>query len=294
MARTGTRLLITDLDNTLWDWLGSWYASFSSLMDSLHEESGVDLEVLLDEARDVHRARHTTEYSNLLNEMPSLKSLCSGSDTPMKTFDNSLHAQYAARKRATKLYPTVFDTLTALKEQEVKVVAYTESGAYWTTRRMLQTGLDGVVDVLYSAPDHDRLGGVDLQALRFFPHEDPYSFKFTESRELDLRVRKPNARVLRQILEEQGCRPTEAIYVGDNLMKDVAMAQETGVLDVHAAYGESHDRSEYELLKRVTYWTEEEVSEESRIAQGRHVVPSFALECSFSEVAALFCADHGR
>ncbi len=29
------RLLITDLDNTLWDWFEAWYESFSALLDGL-------------------------------------------------------------------------------------------------------------------------------------------------------------------------------------------------------------------------------------------------------------------
>lgn len=42
-------------------------------------------------------------------------------------------------------------------------------------------------------------------------------------------------------------------------MKDVAMAQKVGVVDVHAAYGVVQHRPEYDLLRRVSHWTADDV-----------------------------------
>ena len=35
MTERPRRLLVTDLDNTLWDWFEAWYQSFSALVDAL-------------------------------------------------------------------------------------------------------------------------------------------------------------------------------------------------------------------------------------------------------------------
>src|SRR3954451_13228899 len=40
------RLLVADLDNTVWDWFAAWHASFSAMLDHLIEISGVPAEVL--------------------------------------------------------------------------------------------------------------------------------------------------------------------------------------------------------------------------------------------------------
>lgn len=66
------RLLVTDLDNTLWDWFAAWHASFSAMLDRLIETSGVPAEVLEPQIRAVHQARGTAEYSFLLDEVPAL------------------------------------------------------------------------------------------------------------------------------------------------------------------------------------------------------------------------------
>ncbi|MDA2810664.1 hypothetical protein O4J56_08460 [Nocardiopsis sp. RSe5-2] len=45
------------------------------------------------------------------------------------------------------------EALGEVRRRGVPVVAYTESIAYWTEWRMRETGLDGMVDILYSSPD---------------------------------------------------------------------------------------------------------------------------------------------
>jgi FMN phosphatase YigB (HAD superfamily) len=56
-------------------------------------------------------------------------------------------------------------------------------------------------------------------------------------------------------------------YVGDSLFKDVAMAREVGVFDIHAKYGESQRREEYSLLRHVSHWTEADVQREKAVIE---------------------------
>src|SRR5690242_16042089 len=104
MEKQLPRLLITDLDNTLWDWFQAWYESFSALLDALVDLSGVDRAVLEDQIRVVHQRRGTSEYSNLVREIPALVEASAPRD-PAEVFDAALHAQNSRRKAATRLYP---------------------------------------------------------------------------------------------------------------------------------------------------------------------------------------------
>lgn len=282
-------LLITDLDNTLWDWFDAWHASFSALIDGLVRLSGVDRAVLEGEIRNVHRQRQTTEYSNLLREVPSLVHAASPRD-PMEVFDEALHAQNSTRVSKTKLYPTVFRSLQALKKAGVAIVAYTESGAFWTEWRIRRTGLDGLVSVLYSSLDHDVDAGVqpsDLRTGHYSP--DKYGLRHTVHVQLPLGVLKPNAKVMETILKRQNRSPGDAVYIGDSLMKDVAMAQAAGVLDVLAQYGAAQNRPEYDLLRRVTHWSAEDVERERRLSVGAEGVrPTIVCERAFGQVLTVF------
>lgn len=283
------RLLVTDLDNTLWDWFDAWYASFSALLSALIEQTGIDRAVLEEEIRTVHQRHGTTEFSNLVREVPSLVAAASPRD-PFVAFDSAMHAQNSKRKAATRLYPDVMDGLRQLKAGGVRIAAYTESGAFWTEWRIKHTELDGVIDVLYSSVDHDLAAGVNPSELRTGIYEEShYGLRDTEHRQVQRGVTKPSADVLRSILAGEGRAPDETVYLGDSLMKDIAMAQAANVLDAHAAYGLVQHRPEYDLLRRVTHWTDADVARERTLArQDGNIEPSVICRTSFAEILPLF------
>ena len=64
------------------------------------------------------------------------------------------------------------------------------------------------------------------------------------------------------------------------------MAQQAGVTDVHALYGASQHKPEYELLRRVTHWTPEMVERErNALKPAMHV-----LDKNFAQILPLFGA----
>src|SRR5882757_3611928 len=137
-AKSCPMVLITDLDNTLWDWFAAWHESFLAMLERLSELSGIPQEVLEAEMRTVHQLRSTSEYSNLLNELPSLVEK-SGDLTPLEVFDDAIHVLNKNRKQATKLYLGVATALRQIRGRGVTIVAYTESVAYWTEWRIKHT-----------------------------------------------------------------------------------------------------------------------------------------------------------
>ncbi len=258
--------------------------SFSTLLEELVRASGVPRGKLEGEIREVHQRYGTTEYSNLVNEIPSLIQLASP-EHPHVVFSRAIEAFRATRRNSIRLYSDVFETLSAIRTRGVRVVAYTESPAYWTEWRIRKTRLDGLIDVLYSSEDHDFPEGTTVASIRTQPL-DTYGLTNTIHKTLPRGLRKPNTEVLRKILSVENASSEDAVYIGDSLMKDIAMAQDAGVLDIHAAYGVAHERSEYELLRRVTHWTDAEVEREKSIH--RNVIATFSLSTSFGEVGRFF------
>ena len=277
--------VITDLDNTLFDWVEVWYQCFSAMLDNLIEISGVDREKLILEIKQVHERHGTAEYAFLIEEVPSLAHLYPEKDRTV-VYATAIEAYREARRKHLRLYPGVADTLRTLKDLGVLVIGYTESMAFYTNYRVRRLGLDGLVDYIYSPEDHDLPKNLSMQQIRKYPAH-LYELQYAEHRHTPKGELKPNPKILTEIIKSSGAKPEECIYVGDSLMKDVAMAQEAGITDIYALYGKAQNRPEYELLRKVTHWTAEQVARERAIDVGQ-VSPSHVLEASFSQILGLF------
>jgi phosphoglycolate phosphatase-like HAD superfamily hydrolase len=286
MQSSEISVVITDLDNTLFDWVETWWRSFTALVDRLVTDSGIAREQLLDEIRDVHQRHGTSEYAFLIEELPSLRALHPANDLA-QVYDGAIHDFRTARKASLKLFPGVLETLRKLKRQGVLIVGYTESMAFYTNYRIRNLGLDGLLDYLYSPPDHDIPTALSTASIRRYP-DDYYRLRTTEHRHTPKGELKPNPKLLLDIIADIGAKPEQCLYVGDSAMKDIAMAQHAGVADAYAAYGKAQHRPAYELLRRVTHWTPDQVEREKEIERSGSVSPTHTLEGSFSEILALF------
>jgi FMN phosphatase YigB (HAD superfamily) len=276
-------VLITDLDNTLFDWFGVWYASNSAMIERICSISGVQKEIILSEMKSIHQKHGTAEYAFLLENLPSLKRLYGEPENIKKVMNDAIHAFRKARKNQLKLYDTVEETLKKLKEMGVYIVAYTESKSYYTSYRIKKLGLDNYIDVLYSPPDHELPDGEGKNTKFEFNQMDQ---KFTPEGE-----HKPNPALLLDIIKDIGSIPANCIYVGDSEMKDMDMAQQAGVSDVFAKYGTAHfagNTNDYDLLRAVTHWTDEDVQREIKIKEQSHNNPPNYTINIFEEILTHF------
>ena len=185
-----------------------------------------------------------------------------------------------------KVYPSVRETLLTLKDKGVLIVAYTESLAFYSKFRIKRLGLDGVIDFLYSAEDHRFPDGIRPEDIRSLPQSE-YECESTIHRHTPLGEIKPNPQLLLDIIKDIGAEPDDCIYVGDSLHKDIKMAQDANVHDVLAEYGIAHRTKEYELLRSVTHWTNEDVQREKELTEV-HVTPTYKIKSYFCELLVAF------
>ena len=276
MIRKEKSVLITDLDNTLFDWVDIWYNSFNAMLQEIVRISGIPQNELEPEIKKIHQRHHTAEYAFLVEELEILRERDASIDV-RKKYHGAIDAFRSKRREYLRLYPSVLNTLLTIKEQGTLIVGYTESMEYYSKFRIRELKLDGVLDILYCPPGHevpDRpLATINLHGTQVL---------HTPRGEL-----KPNPEILSNILASVGVDREKAVYVGDSLFKDVIMAKEVGVTDVYAEYGKAQDRPEYDLLRRVTHWTKEDVEREKRITK-RKVVPTYILEYSFADLLNFF------
>lgn len=254
-------LIITDLDNTLWPWFEIWYARFSAFLNELHALSGIPVGTLTSEIKQIHEKHGTTEYPFLLQELPSLDLLHESTKNLTEIYASAILASQNARKMATKTYPGVIDTLKELQKLKIKVVGYTESQSFYTEQRLRTLAMDGLLDRVFTpATSKGQSYGVVQKELKHSPNY--YKLEKTLITELQNPKAKPNPELLDEIITAIGGDHERCCYVGDSLTKDVAMANELGITSVFAAYGVVNNDPRYELLRKVTHWTPDEVQAE--------------------------------
>lgn len=278
--------LITDLDNTLFDWVELWYQCFSAMLDEIVKVGRVPRETLIPEIKAVHQKYGTSEYSFLIEELPSLRALLTDRRAT-DVFASAIDTYRSKRRENLKLFPGVAETLLKIKGRGTLIIGYTESMGFYSNYRIRRLGLDGVLDYVFCPEDHVLPPGLSPLQMRSYPTSH-YELKYTKQHFTPKGSKKPDTAVLNAIIADLGLDKNDCVYVGDNVAKDIAMALECGVDAAWAEYGQAHQRSEYQLLKDVTHWTPEEVAREAEIKARVHVHPTHVLSSSLSEILAHF------
>jgi FMN phosphatase YigB (HAD superfamily) len=282
-SKRSVRLLITDLDNTLYDWVSYFSKSFSALITSAEILLGTPKSRLLEEFKLIHQHHHNTEHPFALLE---IKTVCDkfpnlSRREKKKLLDPAFYAFNKERKTTLRAYEGVERTLSAIAETGCLIVGHTEATVPNAIFRLKSLGLDQYLAKLFAIeppplqhPDPDRLEATKV----------PNGFVIIVPRE----KRKPNPSLLLDICSSCNIDPSEAVYVGDSLTRDVGMAKTAGITSAWAKYGTKFSRESWDLLVQVTHWTKEDVAREAAFeAMYKNVSPDVILE-SFDELLDLF------
>lgn len=282
MHRKGVRLLICDLDNTLYDWVGYFVVSFYEMIDKIVEISGCDRESLLDDFREVHRKHHDSEHPFALLETKTIARLHPNATMQeiAEIYDPAFHAFNISRKRNLELYPGVMRAIKELHASGVTLVAHTESKLFSATARMQKLQLSQYFSKLYC---REASRSLHPAAGSFSKQND--QFPLERVTELSQHQRKPDAQVVKEICEIERVPVSEAAYVGDSIARDVLMSNDAGIFSVWAKYGVNSTKDNYKKLVRISHWSEEDVIREQVLAQkAKGARPNAVLSKSFDEI----------
>lgn len=278
------RLVITDLDNTLYDWVTYFVSAFYGMIEVASRLLDADQEKLLDDIREVHQRNHDSEQAFALLETKTVLERYGKLSRfeRMQALDEAFHKFNSIRDKTLKLYPGVLETLETINKSGCRAVAHTEANLNNAMFRMQKMNIEKFLQSLYALEDHGE------------GHPDPtrkatFAQPCIKVRRLDSHERKPDVRVLLEICKDYQVHPSEALYIGDSISRDIGMAKSAGVWSAWARYGTSYDAALWKKLVRITHWTQEDVvrAEQAQKLYG-HVKPDVTLETSFREVLEHF------
>lgn len=270
------KLLITDLDDTLYNWMGFFVPSFYAMVDTIIAITGLDEETLLDEYRDKHRFFGSVEHPYTTLTLPSIKARYPGcTDEEIKAIlAPAFECFNRMRKETLRLFDGVEDTLHQVSGLGIPIIGYTESMQVNGFYRLKMLGIDGYFKHVYTFQG---------QYVSAYPNDEKV---------LTVPTKKPDRDVLLSICQKEGCAPADTVYVGDSLPKDMYMARMAGVTSVFADYP-GKDSSLYQRLVAVSSWTEEDYAREAAAREQytrSHLVPDFTIH-SFTQVLDILKED---
>ncbi|HEY6329917.1 MAG TPA: HAD family hydrolase [Blastocatellia bacterium] len=284
------KLVITDLDNTIYDWVDFYVPSFNAMVRELSVLTGLDEPSLRQSFKRVHQAHRTSEYAFSIEELDVLAEADRGLTTReiLAKYATAIDAFRRTRAATLRLYPGVKETIEDLRGQGKKIVGHTDAMMFYAAYRVKQLGIERLFDGLVAPRDHGIPEGVSLEDVRSSDDPERYVSAVPVADELNSATVKPDPIILRKILNDFGVSPEEAVYVGDSLHKDIHMAQSCGVYDVFARYGRNYNPQYYRQLVEITHWTDEDVERELKL-KGLNIKPTFVIS-SFPELKTVIDA----
>ncbi len=237
------RAVVTDLDNTLYPWVDYIVPSLEAMVASLAATTGLPRVRIVQALKAVYSKYESNEYPFAIQE--------SGIFEPYEADFHTVNAHVlrpardafvAARDRYLKPYPGVRETLDALRARGLTVVGLTDAPRNAAELRLKHLRLDGHFDALYTLPGYPLPEHVDPEIRR--KEEAGHYRSRTPVFELPHAAEKPSKEGLARVLKDFRLAGREVVYVGDNVKKDMPVAEACGAIGVWAEYG-TYVSSEY-------------------------------------------------
>ncbi len=230
------RAVVTDLDNTLYSWVDYIVPSLEAMVASLASTTGLPRVRIVQSLKAVYAKYESNEYPFAIQE--------SGIFEPYEADFDSFNALVlrpardafrAAREKYLRPYPGVRETLDALRSRGLRVVGLTDAPRNAAELRLKHLKLDGHFDALYTLPGYPLPENVDPEIRR--KEEAGLYRSRTPVVELPHAAEKPSPDGLGRVLSDFRLAGPEVLYVGDNVKKDMPVAEACGAVGVWAEYG---------------------------------------------------------
>jgi FMN phosphatase YigB (HAD superfamily) len=246
------KLIVLDIDNTVFDWVRYYVTSFNALLDTIAGIVGSSHDTLAAEAQAVFTAHKSIEYPFLAQELKSVNDYYAGDLD--RLLSEAVSAGRLAFMNASKdvlvPYDDVLMTLQMIRAQSpgVPIVALTDAPRYVAMWKLNKLGLLHCFDAVYGLEDPrvptcdiNRRVKVDPEILLKHLKQNDFGFS-GKIRILPDDYEKPGIRGLKTVLmdfelDETNELRKHVLWVGDNLRKDVGLGNRLGVCTAWAQYG---------------------------------------------------------
>jgi len=276
-----TRVLLTDVDNTLFSWVDYFAPCFRALVHAVARAGALDEESLYTSFKLVFQREGTVEIREAIQNNDLVRTLPEAERLRLVHIGSVAFGQ--TMRRRLQPYHGVVETLRLLRSDGVRVVAVTNSGLLHAIDRLRRLGLAKLVDGLV-AWDHDVSGRTstneEYQALVSASIRRSGLPWVVPLRQNEL---KPSPTAYERALGRLGTSTPSTWVLGDSVEKDLGSADQIGAVTIWARYGLQFDPVNFDTLLRITHWSQEKIN---RTYNSTSIVPHYVLD-EFSAILSV-------
>lgn len=226
-------VLITDLDNTLYDFSIYYQAGLEAVVATIRDEFSLSSDQVVRRLREVYHRHGTIEYPFAIEEFPEVHNLPQGR---RQLFARHVVSSFWVNAtRRLEPYRTVRDTLYHLARQQVALIAYTDAPIVEAARRLRWLGFLGQVSGIVGQQWSRRKRCTMLLLMSDLPGHTRHGRKLVLRTSRD--ERKPSRLVYERIAHRLGSAAENITVIGDSIRRDLMPALELGCTVVWARYG---------------------------------------------------------
>ena len=282
------RMVISDLDNTMYDWTAFSVPTFREAIPRIAETLGVYTPDLYKEMARVLTSRGVEDP--FMWEAQKYARNFKGSRDTYSDRISSVYYEILHRNRLRYigLYPQVRETLVELSENNIIAAVLSDAPLPCARGRITELGIDSLISALVAQkvvePAISEI--VDSLDLRFgrkmvgMFNRVRSEIGFVE----EVGAKKPSLDGVKILLDKFKVSPEEVLIVGDSLHADGGLAEALGARYVFASYGADLPGEYKELLAQLNSNTDKRVDPPSGFASSHLIPPIVAQAASFAEV----------
>ena len=272
-------VLITDLDNTLYNLIDFFGPSFRAMVHALSKTFNIIEEDLIYDFKTVFVKRESLEYSFSVQELELVENL------PYEEVFNMIRVAKGAFKRSRDKYlfpyPTVKETLEWLRNEGILIIGCSNAPSYHAEIRLKQLHLDRFFYGLAARKELEVPTNRYTEAIHNNILQGKYKSAHIKKRwSFEQTQMKPNNYAYLTILNDLGVKPCNAYIIGDSIVKDIEPAIRIGAIGIWAKYGGIFKQKNIDTVLKMTNWSE---ADKKKVFLEKHNEPEIVVN-SFSQL----------
>jgi len=269
-------IIITDLDNTVYNWVDYFAPSFRAMVHAIARQTKIGEEDILADFKNVYEKHGSLEYSFSVQELDLVKHM--NPEDVRELIRIAKAAFSVTRQKHLAPYPGVKETLVWARKNGVRVIGVTNAPIFQARQRLRRLNIDIFFYGLAGWEGHQIREDEWTEDIRKQVEDGGYAARIEKLWPLKHDDLKPNPVGYLMIIDTLKVSHKNTYVIGDSLAKDVAPAIDIGAVGIWAKYGLDFDKKNFDTLLKITHWDSNKVASvyNERLTNPNHTVSSFA------------------